>query len=306
MKNSKIRKNSGAQENVHVFLICFKSSCRLLLVVVLLDLCVSSRKVCGNFGGKEIVWYKGYAEHIFTLLYSYLFCTCFPFTDKKNCLLNLLKIFDKSKFICWLNLDANPILLIIIMLLNKKLCLSFKFNVHDHGNMLRGIYYIKLDRLQSICNYDICHLCLFIYLDDLNKIALFVELSATWKAHLVSTGATSKISHLIFSVILFSNIKIAYILLSCYMLHALLWFLTHCKIHKCNIRMGETWRLTRSYPVDVMNLYCPTAGDMVVLATVCYSLLSFLFRLSGPTLLSAVKELFNAVTLGMHRIHSPD
>jgi len=65
------------------------------------------------------------------------------------------------------------------------------------------------------------------------------ELSVTWKPPLVSTGATFSITHLLFPVILFRDIKMAHVWLSCYMLHTLLLLLI-CIIHKCNMEMGET------------------------------------------------------------------
>ena len=43
--------------------------------------------------------------------------------------------------------------------------------------------------------------------------------------------------------------------------------------------MGKTWRLTRSIGVDVGIHYSPTAGDVVILATVYYSSLSSHFPL---------------------------
>ena len=51
------------------------------------------------------------------------------------------------------------------------------------------------------------------------------------KCHVEATkGATSRISHLLFPVILFSDTKTAYVMLSCYIMHALLFFLIHCNI----------------------------------------------------------------------------
>jgi len=56
-------------------------------------------------------------------------------------------------------------------------------------------------------------------------------------------------------VILFYAINRALVQLSCYPYHVLYWFLLHCILdisyHKENLGMGETWRLTRSYRVDV-------------------------------------------------------
>jgi len=52
------------------------------------------------------------------------------------------------------------------------------------------------------------------------------------KCHMKATmGATSRISHLLFPAILFSHTKIAYVMLSCYMMHALLLFMIHSVIH---------------------------------------------------------------------------
>ena len=43
--------------------------------------------------------------------------------------------------------------------------------------------------------------------------------------------------------------------------------------------MGETWRLTRSIRVDLWINYSLIAGDVIVLATVCYNSLSSRFQL---------------------------
>ena len=52
-----------------------------------------------------------------------------------------------------------------------------------------------------------------------------VELSATW---IQATGATSRIPHLLFPVILFRTINRAHVLVSCYMYHVLFLFLIPC------------------------------------------------------------------------------
>ena len=77
-------------------------------------------------------------------------------------------------------------------------------------------------------------------------------------------------------VILFYAINRAQVQLSCYPYHVLYLFLLHCILnisdHKANLGMGETRRLIRSYRVMYwIHIVSPTAGDGVVLATVCYS-----------------------------------
>ena len=61
-------------------------------------------------------------------------------------------------------------------------------------------------------------------------------------------------------VILFYAINRALVQLSCYPYHLLYLFLFHCILdisdHKYNLGMGETWQLTRSYRVDVLDPYC--------------------------------------------------
>ena len=70
------------------------------------------------------------------------------------------------------------------------------------------------------------------------------------------------IPHLLFPfpVILLYAINRAQVLLSCYPYHVLYLFLLHCILdisdHKDNLGMGETWRLIRSYRVDVLDPYC--------------------------------------------------
>ena len=67
------------------------------------------------------------------------------------------------------------------------------------------------------------------------------------------------------------------------------------------------------------SIVCPTAGDGVVLATVCYNsrapisviILALwvpitFYSLSGLVLVSAARGLFKAVIPGMHGIHQPD
>jgi len=117
------------------------------------------------------------------------------------------------------------------------------------------------------------------YLDMQPKDIRCVKLSATWKSPLVFTGDSSRVSHLLFSVITFTDTRIAHVLLSYYMLHALLLFLIQCIINQYNIGLVDTWRLTRSYRVNVWIHYSPTAGDVIVLAIDCYISLSFCFSL---------------------------
>jgi len=93
------------------------------------------------------------------------------------------------------------------------------------------------------------------YMDILFIDIRCVELSVTWKPLLISTGATSRVSHLLFPVILFSDTRIAHILLSvtCYMHYYCSWFIII--FNKYNMELGETWRLTRSCRVDILNSY---------------------------------------------------
>jgi len=67
--------------------------------------------------------------------------------------------------------------------------------------------------------------------------------------------------------------------------------------------MGETELLTRSYQVDVQIHISPTIGDMVVLTTFPFPVSRYLFRLSGPALVSAARDLFKVVIPSMHGIH---
>jgi len=94
-----------------------------------------------------------------------------------------------------------------------------------------------------------------------------VKLSATW---IQATGATSRIPHLLFLVSHY--LVIYYRQSSCHVsvLHVLYLFLIYyiVKDNKENLGMGETWRLTRWISWSIV---CPTAGDGVVLTTICYS-----------------------------------
>jgi len=58
--------------------------------------------------------------------------------------------------------------------------------------------------------------------------------------------------------------------------------------------------------MDVMDYISLTAGDMIVLATFPFLISRYLFRLSGPALVSAARSLFNVVIPGMHEIHPPN
>ena len=65
-----------------------------------------------------------------------------------------------------------------------------------------------------------------------------VELSATW---IKATGATSRVSYLLFPVILFNDINITHVYLFYYMYHALLLILNIVKFqyNKYNMGMGD-------------------------------------------------------------------
>ena len=118
------------------------------------------------------------------------------------------------------------------------------------------------------------------YLDMLSIEILYVKLSATWKPPLVFAGATSRVPHLLFSFILFSDTSIAHVLLSCYMLHALLlsWFIII--FNKYNMELGETWRLTRSCGSGCHgSIFIPLQG-MIVLATDYLQLIELLISCS--------------------------
>ena len=147
-----------------------------------------------------------------------------------------------------------------------------------------------------------------------------VELSATW---IQATGATSRIPHLLFPV---SRYRV-----SCYqqsscpiiVLHVSCTVLvpdTLCTLNVWNIRWG--WGRLDGW-LDLVgwmfgSIVCPTAGDGVVLATICYSRAPVsryvlahwdpvtCYSLSGLALVSAARDLFKAVVPGMHGIHPPD
>ena len=154
------------------------------------------------------------------------------------------------------------IVIIVTWMLGTQLC-------HVYTSLFR-MYILFL----YSCHMDHCLYCMYIQvflLHDCFPLLIFplldtwaadmrcVELSATW---IQATGATSRIPHLLFPfpVILFYAINRTQVLLSCYLYHALYLFLLRCalemKYNKVNLGMGETWRLIRSYRVDVLDPYC--------------------------------------------------
>ena len=91
--------------------------------------------------------------------------------------------------------------------------------------------------------------------------------------------------------------------LSCFMLSTELMscHLVTCTMHctcywytlyfnKYNLKMGETWWLTRSCRVDVGSIVSPTTGDMVVLATFPFPVSHYLYHPSGLALVSTARE----------------
>jgi len=135
------------------------------------------------------------------------------------------------------------------------------------------IYYFYIDHFSYYMDYCYMYITVFPLHDcfpllilifpllDMSVVDMWcVELSATW---IQVMGPTSRISHLLFLIILFHAINRAYAMLSCYMYQALYLFLIYCvvKDNKDNLGMGrlDSWLDLIGWMYWIY-IY-PTAGD---------------------------------------------
>jgi len=90
--------------------------------------------------------------------------------------------------------------------------------------------------------------------DYFSLLKLIFPLLDTWAVDM--RCVESHINCFLFPVILFYAINRAHVSLSCYRYHATCSFhVVYFKYNKDNLGIGETWRLIRSYRVDVLDPY---------------------------------------------------
>ena len=90
-----------------------------------------------------------------------------------------------------------------------------------------------------------------------------VELSATW---IQATRATSKIPHLLFPIsryliLCYQQSSGPVIMFTCTMHHTCSCYVMYPNYNKDNLRIGETWRLIRSYREDILDPYLSHCRD---------------------------------------------
>ena len=126
----------------------------------------------------------------------------------------------------------------------------FEFMYHHYMNPLKYMIWLFMHH----CYWHVIDMTLLLsdligYWYTICGTKCYVEQSVTWSkvpyhihewwSHLLNLlesplefmGATSTIPHLLFHVVKFNDINIAQVLLSWYILHALLLFLLHCIVH---------------------------------------------------------------------------